>query len=75
MAQRDASEVEIRVGEFGDSPHAVDAIDVREEGEEGEVPVLVIEGGEVDRREGDVVIFDGGWGWKGGEEFDVEGVC
>lgn len=74
VAEGGAGEVGVCVGAGGDGADAVDAVNVREEGEQGQVPVGVGEGGQVDRGEGDVVVVEGRRGWEGGEEFDVQRV-
>lgn len=74
VAEGGAGEVRLCVGAGGDGADAVDAVDVREEGEQGQIPVGVGEGGQVDGGEGDVVVVEGRGRREGGEEFDVERV-
>ena len=69
-----ADELVVRVGEQGDLLDAVEAVDVGEDEQHGEIPVGVGEGGEAHGGEGDVVREDP-WRWRvGREELDVEGV-
>ena len=67
-----AHELEVGVGEQGDLPDAVDAVDVGQHAPHGEVPVVVDEAGEADGGEGHVVGVQGRGRRVGGEEFDVE---
>lgn len=69
-----AHEFVVGVGEEGDLAHAVDAVDVRQDEQHGEIPVLVGERREPDGAEGHVVRVQGRRGRVHGEEFDVERV-
>lgn len=69
-----AHELVVGVGEEGDLAHAVDAVDVRQDEQHGEIPVLVGERREPDGAEGHVVRVQRRRGRVHGEEFNVERV-
>ena len=69
-----AHEPVVGVGAQGDLAHAVEAVDVGQDQQHGQVPVRVGEGLEAGGAEGDVVRGDGRGGRVGGEELEVQGV-
>lgn len=69
-----AHEAVVGVGAQGDLAHAVEAVDVRQDQQHGEVPVGVRQRVEPHGAEGHVVRPDGRRCRVGGEELDVQGV-
>lgn len=74
VAQRLAHQGVVGIGRQSDLGHAVDAVNVREDEQEGQVPVLVDQRREPHSGKGDMVRQQGRRGRVGGEELDVERV-
>ena len=74
MADRLAHQLVVGIGSQGDLRHAVDAVDVREDEQHGEVPILVHERREAYRAEGNMMREQGRRWRVGGEELDVQRV-
>lgn len=70
-----ACEVVVCVGELGDSGHGVEAVEVGDDAQEGEVCCVGVEmAGERDEGVGDVEGFDGDGRGSFADEFEVDGV-
>ena len=69
-----ADEPVVGVGPEGNLPDAVETVNVRQDEEHGQIPIVVRQGLQTDGAQGHLVRADGRRRRIGGEEFDVEGV-